>query len=146
MYRAYEALDDATKARIAPLKAVHSWEANRRNTGNKPATEAEMRERPPVAHPMVRFHPATGRKSLYIGIHTSHVEGMPEAEGRRLLDELLAHATQRQFVYAHKWRPGDLVMWDNRCLLHRVVANYEMDRYRRILHRTVVKGVVPQSC
>jgi taurine dioxygenase len=145
MYRAYEALDDAMKAKIANLKAVHSWEANRRNTGNKPATEDEKRERPPVAHPMVRFHPDTGRKSLYIGIHTSHVEGMPEAEGKRLLDQLLEHATQRQFVYAHKWRPGDLVMWDNRYLLHRVVANYEMDRYRRILHRTVVKGVVPQS-
>lgn len=144
MYRAYEALDDATKDEIANLKAVHSWEANRRNTGNTPATEAEKQERPPVTHPMVRTHPDTGRKTLYIGIHTSHVEGMPEREGRQLLDALLAHATQRQFVYAHKWRPGDLVMWDNRCLLHRVVGNYDMDRHRRILHRTVVKGTVPQ--
>ena len=144
MYRAYEALDDATKQQIVGLKAVHSWEANRRNTGNTPATEAEKRERPPVTHPMVRTHPDTGRKTLYIGIHTSHVDGMPEAEGRQLLDRLLQHATRREFVYAHAWQPGDLVMWDNRCLLHRVVGNYDMDRYRRILHRTVVKGTVPQ--
>jgi alpha-ketoglutarate-dependent 2,4-dichlorophenoxyacetate dioxygenase len=145
MYLAYDALDDSTKTAIAPLRAIHSWEANRRNTGNRPATEAEKGERPPVSHPIVRSHPNTGRKSLYIGIHTSHVDGMPEPEGRRLLDALLEHATQRQFVYVHKWRPGDLVMWDNRCLLHRVVGNYDMDRYRRILHRTVVKGTVPQS-
>ena len=143
MYLAYEALDNAMKARLAKLRAVHSWEANRRNTGNTPATEAEKRERPPVSHPMVRIHPDTGRKALYIGIHTSHVEGMPEAEGRQLLDALLEHATRRQFVYAHKWQPGDLIIWDNRCLLHRVVGNYEMDRYRRILHRTVLKGTAP---
>ena len=60
-----------------------------------------------------------------------------------MLDALLEHATQRQFVYAHKWQPGDLIIWDNRCLLHRVVGNYEMDRYRRILHRTVLKGTAP---
>ena len=144
MQLAYDALDDATKQRIAGLKAVHSWEANRRNTGNTPATEAEKRERPPVTHPMVRTHPDSGRKTLYIGIHTSHVDGMPEAEGRALLDQLMQHATQRQFVYVHEWKPGDLVMWDNRALLHRVIGNYDMDRHRRILHRTVVKGTVPQ--
>ena len=144
MQLAYEALDDAMKQRIAGLKAVHSWEANRRNTGNTPATEAEKRERPPVTHPMVRTHPDSGRKTLYIGIHTSHVDGMPEAEGRALLDQLMQHATQRQFVYVHEWKPGDLVMWDNRALLHRVIGNYDMDRHRRILHRTVVKGTVPQ--
>ena len=143
MYEAYDALDPETRDRIASLKAVHSWEANRRNTSNRPATEQEKREKPPVAHPMIRTHPDTGRKTLYIGIHTSHVEGLPVAEGEKLLADLLRHASRRQFVYVHKWRPGDLVMWDNRCLLHRVIGNYDMDTHRRLMHRTVVKGTVP---
>ncbi len=143
MLMAYDGLDEATRERIAPLRAVHSWEANRRNSGNRPATEEEKLEKPPVSHPIVRTHPDRGRKSLYLGIHTSHVEGMPVEDGERLLNELHVHATQRRFVYVHEWRPGDLVMWDNRCLLHRVIGNYDMNRYRRVLHRTVVKGVVP---
>ncbi len=143
MLMAYEALDAETRERIAPLRAVHSWEANRRNTGNRPATEKEKEEKPPVSHPIVRSHPDRGQKSLYIGIHTSHVEGLPQTEGEKLLNDLLTHATQRKFVYVHEWRPGDLVMWDNRCLLHRVIGNYDMDKYRRVMHRTVVKGVVP---
>ncbi len=141
--RAYAALPAETKRALAGLKVVHSWEASRRNTGQRPATEEEKRERPPVTHPLVRTHPDTDAKILYIGSHTSHVVGMPEADGRRLLDELLAHATQPQFIYTHRWRPGDLVMWDNRCLLHRAVANYAMDQHKRILHRTVVRGTVP---
>ena len=102
-----------------------------------------LRERPPVVHPLVRTHPDTGRKALYLGNHASHILGMPEEDGAALLDQLLDHATQRQFVYTHRWRKGDLVMWDNRCLLHRAVANYEMNKDRRILHRSVVKGTVP---
>ena len=68
---------------------------------------------------------------------------MPEADGRALLDRLLEHTTQPRFVYAHRWRRGDLVMWDNRCLLHRALRNYDMGRERRVLQRTVVKGRVP---
>ena len=98
---------------------------------------------PPVDHPLVRTHPETGCKALYLGNHSSHILGIPEAEGRVLLDELLAHTTQPQFVYTHRWRKGDLVIWDNRCLLHRAVANYEISRYRRVLHRSVVRGTVP---
>ena len=143
MAMAYRALPEAKKSALAGLRAVHSWEASRRNTGNRPATEEEKRERPPVIHPLVRTHPDSGEKVLYIGYHTSHIEGMPEDEGRALLFELLERATQPQFVYRHEWRPGDLVMWDNRCLLHRGVANYEMDKHARLLHRTVVRGTVP---
>ena len=102
-----------------------------------------LRERPPVDHPLVRTHPQTGAKALYLGNHSSHIQGLPEAEGKALLEALLEHATQRQFIYRHRWRVGDLVMWDNRCLLHRALANYEMGSERRILHRTVVKGTVP---
>lgn len=143
MHLAYEALSETRKKQLEGLVAVHSWEASRRNTGNKPATEEQKRERPPVSHPVVRTHPVTGRKSLYLGMHTSHIEGMPEAEGKALLDELLEEATRPEFVYAHQWRKGDLVMWDNRCLLHRAVANYEMDQHPRVLHRTVVRGTRP---
>ena len=139
----YAALPDETKREIAHLKVVHSWEASRRTLGGKPASDEQKRERPPVTHPLVRTHPDTGVKSLYLGLHTSHVVGMPEADGRALLGRLLVHTTQPEFVYTHRWRDGDLVMWDNRCLLHRAARNYAMSRERRILQRTVVKGTVP---
>ncbi|MCG8547781.1 MAG: TauD/TfdA family dioxygenase, partial [Alphaproteobacteria bacterium] len=121
----------------------HSWEASRRNTFSPPATEEQKQERPPVTHPIVRTHPDTGRKLLYIGIHTSHIEGMPEGEGRALLYRLLDFASQPRFVHTHKWRLGDLVMWDNRCLVHRAAGDFEMGKYPRVLHRTVIRGSVP---
>ena len=126
---AYDALPDDMKRRIGGLRVVF-----------RPAFDAS---RPAVEHPLVRTHPDTGAKALYLGNHATRIAGMPEAEGVALLAELLEHATQRQFVYVHRWRPGDLVMWDNRCLLHRAAANYQADRYRRVMHRSVVKGTVP---
>ena len=143
MVLAYEALTDGMKERLAGMRAIHSWEASRVASGSRPATEAEKRERPPVSHPIVRTHPETGEKALYIGNHAGGIEGLGEDDGRALLAELLAHATQRQFVYTHHWRPGDLVIWDNRALLHRALANYEMGKHRRVLHRTVVRGTAP---
>jgi alpha-ketoglutarate-dependent taurine dioxygenase len=132
----YAALPEATRNRIAPLRVAFCWGAG----GGK---SMMTREDPPVDHPLVRTHPDTGRRALYLGNHASHILGMPEAEGATLLGDLLEHTTQPQFVYAHRWREGDLVMWDNRCLLHRAVANYEMGRHRRVLHRSVVRGTVP---
>jgi alpha-ketoglutarate-dependent 2,4-dichlorophenoxyacetate dioxygenase len=144
MVLAYQALAEPMKARLAGLRGIHSWELSRLASGSKPASEAEKRERPAVSHPIVRTHPETGEKALYIGTHAAGgIEGMDEAEGKALLAELQAHATQPQFIYTHHWRPGDLVMWDNRALLHRAVANYEMGHHRRVLHRTVVRGTVP---
>ena len=134
---AYAALPEKTKRRIAGLQVVFRWGAS----GGKAIVTT--RDEPPVDHPLVRTHPDTGSKALYLGNHASHIRGMPETEGASLLAELLEHATQRQFVYAHRWRKGDLVMWDNRCLLHRAVANYEMGKYRRVMHRSVVRGTVP---
>ena len=133
----YAALPEETKRRIAGLRVVFRWGAS----GGK--AMMSMRDAPPVDHPLVRTHPETGRKALYLGNHASHIRGMPEAEGAALLAELLDYATQRQFVYAHRWCRGDLVMWDNRCLLHRAVANYDMGKYRRVMHRSVVRGTVP---
>jgi taurine dioxygenase len=129
MALAYDALPPETRRRITGLRVVFS-----------PAFD---NTRPAVDHPLVRTHPDTGTKSLYLGNHSTHLQGLPSGEGRALLDELLQHATQRQFVYIHRWRKGDLIMWDNRCLLHRAVANYEVEKYRRVMHRSVVRGTVP---
>jgi alpha-ketoglutarate-dependent taurine dioxygenase len=133
----HAALPPETRHRIVGLRVVFRWGAS----GGQ--SMMAQREDPPVDHPLVRTHPETGQPALYLGNHASHILGMPECDGEALLESLLEHATQRQFVYAHRWRKGDLVMWDNRCLLHRAVANYEMGKYRRILHRSVVRGTVP---
>jgi alpha-ketoglutarate-dependent taurine dioxygenase len=138
---AYAALSGPVKRRLAGLRVVFYWGAAQAPSGAAPVSGSQKREI--VDHPLVRTHPDTGAKTLYLGNHASHILGWPIADGRALLDELLAHATQRQFVYAHRWRVGDLVMWDNRCLLHRAVANFALDKHPRILHRTVVKGTVP---
>ena len=78
-----------------------------------------------------------------MGTHVSHIEGQPQAEGKALVDALMAHATKPQFVYAHKWRDGDLVMWDNRSLMHRAIQDFDSSVHPRILHRTVVRGTRP---
>ena len=126
---AYEALPEVTKRRIAGLRVTF-----------RPAFDEA---RPAVTHPLVRTHPATGRKALYLGNHAVGVEGMAEADGMALLAELVAHATQAEFVYRHRWQVSDLVVWDNRCLLHRAAADYDATRYRRVMHRSVIKGSVP---
>ena len=140
---AYAALDEATKSRLTGLRAVHSWERSRVQSRSLPATEEQKRERPPVDHPIVRTHPGTGAKVLYLGNHASHILGWPEDEGRALLRWLEAFATQAAFVYSHRWKPGDLVLWDNRCTMHRALRHENMEQHRRVLHRTVVKGTVP---
>jgi len=140
---AYAALDDSTQRRLTGLRAVHSWERSRIQSHSTPATDEQKRERPPVDHPIVRTHPDTGAKALYLGNHSSHILGWPEEEGRTLLRWLEAFVTRPDFVYSHQWRHGDLVMWDNRCTLHRALTHEDMDKERRVLHRTVVKGTVP---
>ncbi len=140
---AYAALPDATRHQIDGLRAIHSWETSRTKSGSAPATQAQIRERPPVDHPIARTHPVRGTKALYLGNHASHIVGMPLEQGRTLLAELETHATSAAFVYAHRWLHGDLVMWDNRCLLHRALTDYDMGQHARVLHRTVVRGTVP---
>jgi len=143
MDAAYDALPGARKQTLQPLRLWHSWQRSREKSGSRPATEQEKRDAPPVNHPLVRTHPGTGHKVLYLGNHSSHVDGWPVEKGEALIDELQTFATQDRFVYRHNWRPGDLVMWDNRCLLHRAVDNFNMDKHVRILNRTVVRGDVP---
>ena len=131
---AYDALTDAMKRRLEGLVAEHSaWHSTARRGGYVP-TEEERRSYPPARHKLVRRHPGSGRNALYIGSHASHVVGMPVEEGQQLRTELIEFATQPQFVYRHKWQVGDLVIWDNRCTMHRATpfaaANYVRDMRR----------------
>ncbi len=142
MLLAFDALSATEKKELSELRAIHSWEASRQNTGNRPATEEQKRERPPVSHPLIRTQ-NNGKKSLYLGAHISHIENHDYDTGRKRLADLLERATADKFVYRHKWLAGDLTLWDNRVLLHRADRNYEMSLHPRILHRTVVKGSVP---
>ncbi len=145
---AYDALPDDEKARIDGLRAIHSFEAMDRHLRTQdptraPMTEAQRHEAPPVAQPIARTHPVTGRKSLYLSPEVIEcVEGQSEDQGRKLIRRLTDHATQPQFVYRHKWRVGDLVVWDNRCTLHTATA-YDADTYRRVMWRTTIEGDVP---
>ena len=92
-----------------------------------------------MRHPLVRTNPTNGRRSLFLGAHASHIEGLPIDEGRALLATLLDHVTQPQFCYRHEWTEGDLVIWDNRCVLHRATP-YDTTRYKRLMQRTTVSG------
>ena len=139
MSAAYEALGDRTKAELDGIKVVHSWEHSRENIG-KTLTAEEVADAPPMSHPLVRVHPETGRKALFIGMHASHLDGQPMDASRARIIELEAHATQDRFVYRHSWRPGDILMWDNRCLLHRADPNFDAAHYPRIMHRTCLRG------
>lgn len=143
MQAAYTALPEDRRAEIEALRVVHSWERSRQKNGSRPATAQEILDAPPVIHPLIRTHPMTGKKGLYIGNHTSHVEGWPMAEGEALLRKLQDFATQDRFIYRHRWAPGDLVIWDNCALLHRACANYDIEAHVRVLNRTVVRGSVP---
>lgn len=142
MIQAHASLGDEVRQQIAGLRVMHSLEYMRVSTGDRPPTNEERLAAPPVVHPLVRTHPETGEKSLFLGMYCSHIVGMDAAASRALLNQLLTHATQQRFVYTHRWSPGDLVIWDNRCLLHRAVANYDMAANRRVLLRLVVKGSV----
>jgi alpha-ketoglutarate-dependent 2,4-dichlorophenoxyacetate dioxygenase len=141
---AWDALPDWRREGLEELVAVHDFAYSRGLTGYREFTDAERAEVPPVEQALVRTHPATGRKALYLGSHASHIVGWPLAKGRILLLDLLAHATQPEFVYRHAWRVGDLVMWDNRCVLHRG-RPWDEARHRRVMHRTTVAGTGPTA-
>jgi alpha-ketoglutarate-dependent 2,4-dichlorophenoxyacetate dioxygenase len=135
---ACDALPAALKARLPGLVAEHSLINSRRKLGFTTFTPQEEVAFAPVRRPLLRRLPESGRESLYIASHIGKISGplggMPDAEAEALLAELIAHATQRQFVYSHRWRVGDLVMWDNRCTMHRG-TDYEDTRWPRDLQR-----------
>ncbi len=134
---AYDALPDATKHRIEGLVAEHSMFTSRAKTGFTDFGEAERENLKYVPQVLVRTIPETGRRTLYIASHAGRIFGMAEAEGRALIEALLAHASERRFVYTHRWRVGDLVMWDDRCTLHRGTPFDDL-RWRRDMLRATV--------
>ncbi|UYN94158.1 MAG: TauD/TfdA family dioxygenase [Enhydrobacter sp.] len=139
---AYDALPEATRKRIAGLVAEHSIMTSRAKLGFTDFDEGERKAFAPVPQVLVRRLPDAGRMSLYIASHAGAIRGMADDEARTLLDELTAHATQRQFVYGHRWRVKDLVMWDNRCTMHRGLA-FDDQRYKRDMRRATVSDVAP---
>ena len=143
MRAAYDALPERTKAEVEDLVAEHSIYTSRAKVGFTDFAEEERRGLPPVPQSVVRVHPGSGRKGLYLASHAGRILGMPLPEGMMLLHELMEHATQRQFVYTHKWRVGDLVMWDNRCTMHRG-RPYDMAEVRDF-HRTTVSDLANEK-
>lgn len=147
---AYEALPAAMRQRLAGLKAVHRY-ASRRRVENSPRpklTAAQIAETPDIAHPIVRTHPYTGRKAIYVtagecvGITLENGEAMPEDEALDLIAELDAHCIKPEFLYRHSWRVGDLLMWDNATAMHLAICDYALPQ-RRLMHRTTVIGGEP---
>lgn len=145
---AYDTLPDATKHRIAGLKAAHIFDQDqnprmppidtRYRDKHTPALRAKT---PPRTHPIVRTHPATGRKALFVSIRfTVAVADLPQAEGDALLDDLFMHLGKSRYTYKHVWSVGDLVMWDNRCTNHRALGDIPEAPHVRRLHRTTLKG------
>jgi alpha-ketoglutarate-dependent 2,4-dichlorophenoxyacetate dioxygenase len=141
---AWEALPEGRRRQIDGLVAEHSIVYSRQRISGDIFSEEEKAALPPVRQAVVRTHPATGRKALYLGSHASHVIGWPVEEGRALLQELLDFATQPQFVYRHRWRQNDLVMWDNRSVLHRG-RPWDSAKYPRVMIRTTVAGNGPTA-
>ena len=144
MHEAYAALPAATKRRIDGLTARHVYQS--RHSARK-LMDLPDDKRKAIAsfvdHPLVRTHPETGRKALYINpIRIEEIVGLDEADALPLLDELLAHATQPEFEYRHKWNAGDVVIWDNRCLLHKANGDYPAEEVR-YLYRLMLKGDTP---
>jgi len=144
MRAAYDALDDATKALVADLITEHSIAFSRGELGFSDYPEGHADKVRPVRHRLVRTHPVTGKKSLYLSAHIGTIAGWPMPEARALIRDLTEHATQPHFVYAHQWRVNDLVMWDNRTTMHRARRYRDLQDVRD-LRRTSIKGTGPTA-
>lgn len=145
---AYAALPDDMKMKLAGLRSIHrmtkGYDADAKSAGRRIAySEEQRRNNPERAHPIVRTHPATGRKCLYVSrLCSVGIEGMAHEEGEALLETLYEHCTRPEFVYRHRWRKGDLVMWDNCAAQHLATMDYELP-LRRVMHRTTLTGTAP---
>ncbi len=142
MRAAYDALDADTKRQAENLVCLHSLMYSRGQLGFTEFSDEERQKFAPVRQRLVRTHPVTGRKSLFLASHIGVIEGWPVPEARAFIRDLIEHATQRQFVYAHTWRQHDLVMWDNRQTMHRV-RRFADTKYVRDVRRTTVAGDAP---
>ena len=145
MYGAYERLDETWKARIENLRAIHNLDFSRtRRHGKDLMTEAQRLAKPPVDQPVVRIHPETGRACLYLGDHAEYIVGMDYDQGRALIEELNLMAIHPDLSYEHRWTPRQLILWDNRCVLHRA-TDYDSFNQARVVRRCTVLGEAPQG-
>jgi taurine dioxygenase len=143
MYAAYDGLDAATKQRIEGLKAIHQYDSSRKGTRIATLTSGEAARLPAVAHPLVRTHPETGRRALYLNPNRMEaIVGLDRAASDELLDTLIAHAIQPRYQYRHRWQKGDILIWDNRCTMHKANADYP-EGATRLMQRIIVAGTVP---
>jgi taurine dioxygenase len=144
LYRAYDEMPEQEKVNLRPLKATYSYAKLYYQRPNPvPLTAEQLARTPDVAHPLVRVHPESGREGLYINRDDCiGIVGMSSEDGGKLISRLFDFVLEPQFQYRHKWRPRDLVVWDNRGLLH-TATSYDMDRHRRLIYRTSVLGETP---
>lgn len=141
---AYGRLPEALQGSLEDKVAIHSFEYSRGLVGAGLLPPEHAAQVPPVPQALVRANPRHGRRNFYVGSHTCEIVGMPTDEARALLRDLLERATRPELVYTHRWKVGDLVMWDNRCMLHRG-RPWDEARYRRVMHRTTVAGEGPTA-
>ncbi|MFT6580913.1 MAG: taurine dioxygenase [Alphaproteobacteria bacterium] len=143
MRAAYAALGADMKQRIDGLRAVHAYQSRRSPRKMLTRTDAEKAETADVTHPLVRVHPPTGARALYMSTtRLDRIADIDLADGDALVDELFAHATQDKFVYHHEWRVGDMLIWDNRCTMHHANGNYPHDQ-KRLMQRIMIEGEAP---
>ena len=136
---AYERLSAERKAELEPLIAIHDYVHSRSKVAPDAVSPELAASLPPVRQRLVRTNPATGAKNLFLGSHVREIEGMSVAAGRALIDELTDEAVRPEHVWHHRWQPGEVVLWDNRCLLH-AGSGYDADRHRRYMRQTRVSG------
>jgi taurine dioxygenase len=142
MYMVYDELPEGLRRQVEGRKARHDFGMLSRVVGSTPPTAEERAAMPPVWHPIVRRHPVTGRKSLYISsIYNDAIEGLEEGAARHLIEELTEFAAQPKYMYRHEWEPDDVLMWDNRCTVHAVTPHDPTER--RVMHRTTIVGREP---
>jgi len=143
MYRAYDTLEPALQEAIVGKRAIHDATYTSAGTLRKGSKEVDdVREAPGARHPMLRTHPVTGRTALFLGRRVnSYVLGLPVSESEVLLDKVWTHTAQEQFTYRHRWQKGDIVLWDNRCVMHRREPFDNAER--RVMHRTQLSGASP---
>jgi taurine dioxygenase len=144
MYAAWDDLPLEWKVRLSGLRAIHNLDfSHTRRQRTVPLTPEQKAMAPPVEHPIARIHPETGRCCLFLGDHAESIAGMPYDEGRALVEEINALATRSHLIYSHTWTPGECIVWDNRCTLHRVTP-FDPRTERRVMHRCTVRGDSPR--
>jgi len=139
---AYQRLDQATRDQIEERIGIHDYIFSRTKVGEDAVTQSQRTYMHPVRQRLVRQNPVTAEYNLFVGSHVREIEGMSDAEARPLIERLISEVTRPESVFRHLWRVGDVMIWDNRCILHRG-CGYDADKYRRRMHQTRVRGLAP---